>query len=262
MIETIEANWLVFGAALALALLVAWWLFGRATKPAPRLHRPDVLDEGQAPAQRNQALIDAPPAAQIVTSLPASGAMAGVGEVVAVAAQDVVEEAEARVQEVAPVPAPPPPEILPTPEPEPRPEPEIVPAPEPAPKPEPEPEVVPAPEPEPEPAPAPEIEPAPGPEPEIEPAPEPAPAPAPPMALAPDDLGRIKGLGPKLQALLPTLGVTTFAQIAAWGDEDIARIDPQLGPFAGRPARDSWVEQANYLAAGDVAGFEDRFGKV
>jgi predicted flap endonuclease-1-like 5' DNA nuclease len=141
-------------------------------------------------------------------------------------------------------------EVAPPPPPPPEPEPVEIPAPEP----EPEPEVVPAPEPEPEPIEIPASEPAPEPEPE--------PEPAPPAALAPDDLGRIKGLGPKLQALLPTLGVTSFAQIADWNEADLARIDPQLGPFAGRPVRDSWIEQAKFLAAGDVAGFEDRFGKV
>ena len=238
MIETIEANWLVFGAALVVALLAAWWLFARASKPAPRAHKPDVLDEGVGPAQRNQALIDAAPAAQILTPPPVSGAMAGVGEVIAVAAQDAVEVVAARVQEVAPPPPPPPPEVVS--------------------EPEPEPEEIPAPEPEPEPQPAPEIEPAP----EAPPEPEPEPAPEPPVAIASDDLARIKGLGPKLQALLPTLGITTFAQIAAWTEADLARIDPQLGPFAGRPARDGWVEQAQFLAAGDVAGFEDKFGRV
>ena len=35
---------------------------------------------------------------------------------------------------------------------------------------------------------------------------------APTAAIAPDDLGRIKGLGTKLQALPPTLGVTSFAR--------------------------------------------------
>ena len=77
-----------------------------------------------------------------------------------------------------------------------------------------------------------------------------------------DDLGRIKGLGPKLQALLPTLGISSFAQIAALSEADLAALDPKLGPFAGRPTRDGWVEQAKYLAAGDVAGFEALFGKV
>lgn len=77
-----------------------------------------------------------------------------------------------------------------------------------------------------------------------------------------DDLGRIKGIGPKLKAVLASLGVTSFAQIAAWTDEDIARIDAQLGAFAGRARRDNWVEQARLLAAGDTAAYEARFGKI
>jgi predicted flap endonuclease-1-like 5' DNA nuclease len=62
--------------------------------------------------------------------------------------------------------------------------------------------------------------------------------------------------------MLHGLGVTRYAQIAAWTDEDIARIDPQLGAFSGRIRRDNWVEQAKYLAAGDAVGFEGRFGKL
>ena len=42
-----------------------------------------------------------------------------------------------------------------------------------------------------------------------------------------DDLTRIKGLGPKLAALLNSLGVTQYAQIAAWDDAEIDRIDSQ-----------------------------------
>ena len=95
-----------------------------------------------------------------------------------------------------------------------------------------------------------------------EPAPQPEPAPAPVAASTADDLSKIKGLGPKLQTLLPTLGLNTYAQIAALSEADLAALDAKLGPFAGRPARDGWVEQAKYLAAGDVAGFEARFGKV
>ena len=77
-----------------------------------------------------------------------------------------------------------------------------------------------------------------------------------------DDLTRIKGLGPKIATLLRGLGVTRFDQIAAWSEADVARIDPQLGTFQGRIARDNWIEQARYLSAGDVSGFETRFGKV
>ncbi|MEA3543552.1 MAG: hypothetical protein U9R77_15745 [Pseudomonadota bacterium] len=79
---------------------------------------------------------------------------------------------------------------------------------------------------------------------------------------APDDLLRLKGVGPKLKALLIDLGVTRYAQIAAWSDADIAAIDARLGNFKGRPIRDQWVDQAKYLAAGDTAGFEAKYGKL
>lgn len=78
----------------------------------------------------------------------------------------------------------------------------------------------------------------------------------------PDDLTRLKGLGPRLNGLLGQLGVSRYDQIAAWTPADIARIDAQLGTFRGRIERDGWVEQARLLAAGDVAGFEAKFGKL
>ena len=91
-------------------------------------------------------------------------------------------------------------------------------------------------------------------------APEPAPPPAP--AAGSDDLSRIKGVGPKLVALLGQLGIGTFAEIAGWSEADIDRTDARLGTFAGRIRRDNWVEQAKFLAAGDTAGFEAKFGKL
>ncbi len=232
MMQTIEANWVAFAVALLAVLVVGWLLLARArSKPTRREYKPDVLDQGAASVQRNQALIDAAPAAQ-VTPPPQGATMGGIGEAVAIGAQDVVEEAATQ-----PVPESPP---------------EIQPAPPPPPAPAPQPEVVPSPEPQPE----------------IVPSVEPIPAPSPPTAapagevLLADDLSRIKGLGPKLQKLLPTLGLSTFAQIAALTDSDLAELDTKLGAFAGRPAKDNWVEQAKYLAAGDTAGFEARFGKV
>jgi predicted flap endonuclease-1-like 5' DNA nuclease len=99
---------------------------------------------------------------------------------------------------------------------------------------------------------------APPPESAPTPAPTPSPAPAPAGA---DDLTRIKGIGPKLVARLGELGVTTYAQIAGWSEADVARIDAELGRFAGRITRDQWIEQAKLLAAGDEAGFAARFGR-
>jgi ATP-binding cassette subfamily F protein 3 len=63
-------------------------------------------------------------------------------------------------------------------------------------------------------------------------------------------------------ALLTELGVTRYAQIAGWSDSDIAAIDAKLGNFKGRPVRDQWIDQAKYLAAGDIAGFEAKYGKI
>lgn len=94
---------------------------------------------------------------------------------------------------------------------------------------------------------------------------EPAAAPesaAPTAVGSADDLTRIKGLGPKLAATLREQGITSFAQIAAWDDAAIDRIDAGLGRFQGRIRRDDWVGQARLLAAGDDAGFADRYGKI
>lgn len=91
-----------------------------------------------------------------------------------------------------------------------------------------------------------------------------APPPSAPVAPATggDDLTRIKGLGPKLAEQLRGLGVTTFAQIAAWDDAEIDRVDAQLGRFQGRIRRDNWTEQAKYLAGGDTTGYEAKFGRL
>ncbi len=77
-----------------------------------------------------------------------------------------------------------------------------------------------------------------------------------------DDLLKMKGVGPKLNQLLIELGVTRYEQIAHWTDADIAAIDAKLGNFKGRPVRDQWIDQAKYLAAGDLAGFEAKYGKL
>ncbi|MGN3975503.1 hypothetical protein [Tsuneonella sp. SYSU-LHT278] len=174
MNEFVSANWplIVIGAVIALAVL--WWVLMATRRTRVAVDRRDTLDEGAARAARNEALIDAAPAATgsaapIPPATPA--AVGGAGVAVATAAEDAQ------------------------------------------------------------------------------------------MAAAEgDDLTRIKGLGPKLAATLGDLGVTRFAQIAAWSDADIDRIDARLGRFQGRIRRDSWVEQARLLAAGDVDAFQQRFG--
>ncbi|WP_421853484.1 hypothetical protein [Novosphingobium sp.] len=159
MMEWIQANAVLVGALAVLLVLALVFLLRRGKAlPEKREYR-DVLSEGAAPAARNSALIDAPPAAAIE-----------------------------------------PPPVL---------------------------------------------------------------ADAPPVAADEgDDLTRIKGLGPKISTALRALGVTRYAEIAAWSEDDVARIDAQLGAFAGRATRDNWIEQAKLLSSGDTSAYEAKFGKL
>lgn len=188
---------------LALVALVALWFIVKAmTRKVTVVDREagDVLDEGAAPAARNQALIDAPRSMEVKF-----GETTAAANTQAVAAAGAEADAEAGASPAAAGLA----------------------------------AVQAAPEPE--------------------PAPVPAPAPAAPAGG--DDLKRIKGLGPKLVTILAEQGITSFAQIAAWTDADVERVDAGLGRFQGRIVRDQWVEQAKLLAAGDEAGFANKFGQ-
>lgn len=78
----------------------------------------------------------------------------------------------------------------------------------------------------------------------------------------PDDLLRLKGVGPKLAAMLNERGITRFDQIAKLSPGQVEVIDESLGAFRGRLSRDRVLEQADYLARGDVDGYESRFGKL
>lgn len=63
-----------------------------------------------------------------------------------------------------------------------------------------------------------------------------------------DDLTLIKGVGPKLEELLNSLGFFHLDQLAAWTPAEIAWVDENLEGFKGRVTRDAWVEQARQLA--------------
>lgn len=71
-----------------------------------------------------------------------------------------------------------------------------------------------------------------------------------PRAGRPDDLTRIRGVGPKLMALVNDLGFYHFDQIAAWTPAEVAWVDENLAGFKGRVSRDNWVEQAAIFAKG------------
>jgi predicted flap endonuclease-1-like 5' DNA nuclease len=166
-------TWVYVVIALVLAIAVAWWALVATRKT--RIERSEAPAADEAPARRNQALIDAPrETPEVDLPPPTPEGLAGVGAAVAAAAEPVHEH----------------------------------------------------------------------------------------PAVSADDLRQIKGVGPKLEALLNSLGVTSYAQIAAWDDAEIDRIDAQLGTFQGRIRRDDWPAQARLLASGDKAAFEDRFGKL
>ncbi|MEM7688911.1 MAG: hypothetical protein AAF291_07795 [Pseudomonadota bacterium] len=189
-------------------LVIAVWLIMRLGKTTTIVGdgsvKKDVLDEGAAPAQRNQALIDAAPAA-VANNFGTTSAVANTAPVAAAPATADAEAGPAITPTRAPVS-----------------------------------ETAPAPEPTPEPA--------------------PASAPTPSATVKSDDLRRIKGVGPKLVTLLAQEGVTHFAQIAAWSDSDVAKIDAKLGRFKGRIERDQWVEQAKLLISDDKDAYAAKFG--
>lgn len=94
-----------------------------------------------------------------------------------------------------------------------------------------------------------EAEPAPGKKPEVLSAPRESGA---------DDLKMIKGVGPKLEQLLHSMGFYHFDQIAGWSAAEVAWVDENLKGFKGRVSRDNWVEQAKTLAAGGETEFSKR----
>jgi len=116
----------------------------------------------------------------------------------------------------------------------------------------------PKPAPKPKPKPKAEAKPKPAPKPKAEPKAEPKPKAKKPQVLytdgatdgEPDDLKKIKGIGPKFEGDLNGKGIYYFRQIAAWTDADVQMVDDMLGSFSGRIVRDEWVKQAKEFAKG------------
>jgi len=78
----------------------------------------------------------------------------------------------------------------------------------------------------------------------------------------PDDLITLKGVGPKLAEILNQRGIRRFDQIAKLSPGQVEALDESLGAFRGRFARDRVVEQADYLARGDIDGYQVKFGNL
>ena len=78
----------------------------------------------------------------------------------------------------------------------------------------------------------------------------------------PDDLHMLKGVGAKLGARLNDNGIFRFDQLAKLTPAQVEALDARMDPFQGRIARDRLVEQADYLAKGDITGFQETFGSL
>jgi predicted flap endonuclease-1-like 5' DNA nuclease len=91
-----------------------------------------------------------------------------------------------------------------------------------------------------------EAEAAAAPEPAAEPEPEPE----------PQDLQRIEGIGPKIEAALKAAGYTTYAKLAGTSEDELRAALAASGiTFA--PAATSWSDQAQYLVDGDEDGLQE-----
>ncbi|MBM1814338.1 endonuclease [Pseudosulfitobacter pseudonitzschiae] len=76
-----------------------------------------------------------------------------------------------------------------------------------------------------------------------------------------DDLKQIKGVGPKLEALLNEMGIYHFSQVAGWRKKEVEWADQNLVGFKGRVSRDEWVKQAKVLAKGGSTEFSNKVKK-
>jgi predicted flap endonuclease-1-like 5' DNA nuclease len=79
----------------------------------------------------------------------------------------------------------------------------------------------------------------------------------------PDNLKKIRGIGPQNERRLHALGIWHFSQIAAWSEDNVKWVGSYLA-FAGRIDREKWIAQARDLAAGSDTEFSRRVtaGKV
>lgn len=63
----------------------------------------------------------------------------------------------------------------------------------------------------------------------------------------PDDLKKIRGIGPALERRLRAHGISRYRQIAEMSDDELARVAAELAIAPTLPARDQWIEQARSL---------------
>ncbi|SFP62072.1 50S ribosomal protein L21 [Tranquillimonas alkanivorans] len=69
-----------------------------------------------------------------------------------------------------------------------------------------------------------------------------------PAGASDDDLKKLTGVGPALEKKLHEAGITSFAQIASWSDEDVAEWDAKAD-LKGKIEKEGWVDQAKAILA-------------
>ncbi|WP_375548025.1 50S ribosomal protein L21 [Oceanicaulis alexandrii] len=67
-------------------------------------------------------------------------------------------------------------------------------------------------------------------------------------AAASDDLTQLTGVGPAYATKLNEAGVTSFAQIAAWTDAEIERLDGEISGLKAKAEKGDWVAEAKGFA--------------
>jgi predicted flap endonuclease-1-like 5' DNA nuclease len=68
-----------------------------------------------------------------------------------------------------------------------------------------------------------------------------------PLLEQPDELTLLRGVGPRVADALVARGVTTFAQLAAWTEDELAAFDAEL-KLLGRSKRYDFIAQAREMA--------------
>ena len=68
-----------------------------------------------------------------------------------------------------------------------------------------------------------------------------------PATQKPDDLKKVKGIGPQMEKALNQIGIYTFAQVSRMTQREYDLLDSITGSFPGRAQRDDWAGQAKQL---------------
>lgn len=63
----------------------------------------------------------------------------------------------------------------------------------------------------------------------------------------PDNLKRIRGIGPRIERRLNDIGITTYSQIAKFNEVEIYFISQNIGLDPNRIMQNHWVENAREL---------------